>query len=257
MDAPKKSFRPWPKRHDGVRRVVDKDKMRLLYMNSGHFSWVDFCKEYGFDPSAKKKQTFPVKSWINEKLQGQIEVREEQAITPALEVKSYILNERLKFPRLWNEEADRTLSLVKAYERNAILNAQWDIQNSEEIKLNPTKKRFNLKPSDLAFLATAKKTLQDIHRGSLLVPAVDAYKAIVPIKDMDPEVSQGEAEGERLREIGIKVLGCGALDHNTMTQMCAQWIDQNSTKNETEVPNSPGPLSNEPITPLEGDNEAD
>lgn len=249
---PKPHYRNPPKKWDGTRYIVDVEKVKQRFLASDSFAWADFCTEQEYNPTTR--QLFPVRAWIQEKLQQQVQIRDEGKIGKALDVKSIIQDERLNFPEMWNEESKNSLQIMQYMEMLIRSDIKHDVEQAEALKKGLIKKedvkpRFKTKPSEMAGIVNVKKSLQAIHMNALLIPPGDAYQSVVPLRELDNEIADADAESERLRSIGVEVIGNqAAMNQNEIAKMMAKWIDQAAKPEQAaiEVESSP----HAPLTPL-------
>lgn len=251
-DGGQPTHRPFPKCFDGVRELIDKELVKEQYMQSKHFTWDDFCKEFEYD--RKNRAYFPFRSWRELKLQLEVELTDESLVQQQATVREKILKGRLEFPDKWSEESENTLQLVRAVESRLVMDHNWDMEHKKDITENPKLARFKPRIHEISALAHTKYTLMKLHQASLLMEGKDIYKAVIPIKDPDPEATQAFTEGERLRGMGYRLIGGGAVDHQSLTHLYKTWFDQekdtvNQTSDAEEDPD------NAPLTPLDLDDD--
>lgn len=227
-------WRPFPMKQDGDREVYDKDTLRDQYLNQNIYRWQDFCASYSYDPSPVLRGRFPVRIWQQQWMRQQIESHEERLINPAFEVKRFISDQRLLFPKVWNEAANAIKFINDHFLSKTIKEIRWDQEHEQEIWEGTVKSRVSLKPSEIVSLGQSQRIVQDIQREALLVPSQESYAAMVPIRDTDPEVVEAEAEGDRLRAIGTRLISGEALTDDKMTALLDRWIDNQSRPQEPE-----------------------
>lgn len=248
---PRGRCRPWPKKFDGMRFVIDREKLRDEFLRNPHYKWEDFCTDRGYKADARTKKEFPVKAWQQAWLQQQVEHTEDTLMKDAANLRHFIAQQRLEFPRQWERSAQAMKGLADFILERELRAARWDKENEEAILKDPTRARCHMKPSNLAFLASAQKTIQEIHRNALLLPPPgEAYKATIPIRETDPEVLDAEQEEQRLREIPVGLIGGGTLDEGKMTQILDRWIDQNAKAAEADKNLESLDDQDQPIDPL-------
>ena len=223
---PKGRYRPWPKHYDGLRFVIDKDRLREEYLRNPHYSWEDFCAANTYKATWAAKKDFNIKAWQQEWLHQQVTASEDGLMNEALEVKKFIAKARLEFPKEWNDTAKAMKGLADSLLRKAMLNAKWDQENEAAILAGKAAPRSSMKTSELSSLADAMGKIQALQRNALLMPSQDVYKAAIPIRDADPVVVEAEQEESRLRSIEVALVGGGTLDDTKMTLILDKWIDQ-------------------------------
>lgn len=224
---PKGRFRPWPKKFDGLRFVYDKDKLRDEFLRNPQYEWGKFCEHAGYNPSPRHRNEFPIKLWQQMWLQQQVSQTEDSLMNEAVELRTFIARGRLQYPRQWSSTAEAMRQLSNHLLNRELANAQWDLDHAEEILANPNLVRCKITPANLAFLAGANKTIQEIQRHALLMPPPDqAYKATIPIRETDSDTLDAEQEEQRLKNIEPGLLGGGTLSEAKMTQILDKWIDQ-------------------------------
>lgn len=224
------SYRAWPKlRIEKKAFQIDREKVRLEYLSNPHYAWEDFCKLKEYNPGSDGRKQFSVRHWQQEWLAQQVQATEDGLMDEALATKRDIAKGRLAFPKEWGKTAVAMKQLSDYMVNQAIQAAAYDQQHAEFILKNPEAKRFKMHPKELATLALAQRRIQELHHASLLLPSQEAYQAIIPIRETDPQITEAESEEARLRAIEVELVGGGTLDENAMTQILNKWIDQQAT----------------------------
>jgi hypothetical protein len=261
----KPKYKPLPKVHDGIRRVIDRQTVKAQYLSSEHYRWQEFARKYGYDPSARKKADFPFKTWQAEWIQNQGNNIVEDLVPTAVALKRKIAEDRLKFPGIWGDATEALRIFQAEIYRRHMLNVGADrviagaleqaIKDKapERIQaLQQAPRYFHMPSTELQILANAARSIQELHLKSLLMPPSELYQAALPIKDADPEYQEAEAELERLQNIPHELIG-GTMTPEKMTQILDQWVDQSAASKQATIDAENIPATDEPLDSLESE----
>ena len=254
-EKPARRFRPWPKKFDGVRNVIDKEKLHQQYLDGAKYAWRDFCETKNYDPHPQKKQDFPVRVWQAEWIAHKVRESQEDAMDAVLDLKKYVQEERLKLPRTFNEMANVFRTLGTVIINQDLADARWDQEHAEFLKSNPEQRRFKMPPAKLSLMVNAQKRVMEMQQEALLIVRATAYQDVLPLKDPDPEETEAMAEGERLNSMGTTLIGAPTLSQKDVAAMMTEFVDQ--YRDAEQVAKTEIEVSNAPLTPFEGDDDSE
>lgn len=146
-----KKFKSFPKAFG----KIDKEKVRLLYLQGTSFYWTEFCAAYGFNPALRSN--FPVRSWEIEWLQRK-SVEQEQMLAPrVLELKGRLAEGRISVV----DQQMRTNALLRD-----LLN-----KNIQRVGMNVSPAMCPIVSEELAILTKTNEILTKTEFQTLMVSA--------------------------------------------------------------------------------------
>lgn len=219
----KKRFRPWPKRHDGGRWVVDKERIKALYIEGKVYEWGAFCQTHNFNPAKATKAVLRFGAWQAEWLNLWTKVDDDALIPQAVKVRREVLTARLRLPGKWGEQAEQLQQMLNFILRNEGLAIKHDLENETKIKAGEVQAKSKITAFEVARLAHAQKVIMELERAALLLPSDDTYEKVVPIRQQDATEVEEDKEDERLAAMGVQVPG---VDPKDLAQLMAKFIDQ-------------------------------
>lgn len=229
MSTEAKKYRPWPKKANptpegGFRRVLDKDKIKQLYLDQENFSWDGFCSAYNFKPTPYKiRQEFNFKNWQTEWLFKRMGDQDEAALATAITTRAEVLKKRAEHPTKWLqivEQQKRLYQAIFVMNNNALAH---DLNNAEGIAKRTVKAKSNFGPMAFSMLNQGLKTLMEIERNALLITPKNQEEVLATpekeFKDHTIEVT--------LEEPTVHIMGFGKeVPENVLTETLAKWYDQ-------------------------------
>lgn len=226
---PPKKYRPWPRKvgpsADGRSvRVLDKEKVKQLYLDQESFAWEGFCAHYNFKPVPyKTRHEFNFKSWQTEWLFRRMGDQDESALATAILTRAEVLKKRAEHPSKWLkivEQQRKLYEVLYVMNHNAIAH---DLQNAEAIRTKKVKSRSNFGPMAFTMMNQGLKTLMDIERNALLITPKNQEEVL-----STPEQQYRDHETEvAIEEPVIHIMGFGKeVPEAVLTETLAQWYDQ-------------------------------
>lgn len=165
-----------PKLPDGN---IDKEKVRQLFLASGHVEWKPFCEGYGWDV-IQSYHTFPVKEWTAEKKHILASRQAEEISNQLFSYKSGWHKEVLKTLKIYPSANDAMLAIIQTRQNQMIGMIERDKQkmtlHQETVAKVPHVEHplpqfefSTVKSSEIFQLALALKTVTSSKYGSLLL----------------------------------------------------------------------------------------
>lgn len=165
-----------PKLPDGN---IDKEKVKQLFLASGHVEWKPFCEAMGWD-IIQSYHTFPVKEWSDEKKHILAARQAEEISNNLFGYKSNWHKEVLKTLRIYPQAQDVMLAIIQTRQQQYVGMIERDKQkmaiHQELVKKNPTAEHplpplefAAVKNNEIFQLSLALKTVTASKYGSLLL----------------------------------------------------------------------------------------
>lgn len=246
-------YRPWPKRFEGVRKVIDKDRIKELYLEGKVYEWAAFCQSHNFSPVKEYRNTFRFTAWQAEWINKWSQEHDDALVPAAIEVRRQILKARLELPKRWGDQAEAIRSLFAFALRREQLDAQHDNDNEEAIRKGTIKPKSKITPKDIATLAQTALLMNQLDRDALLLPAQEIYDKVIPIKQQDATESDESREDARLAALDIEIPGVVVGSQEDLAILMAKYIDQAAVTNaiEDQSQETLPPADNAPLDPLD------
>lgn len=242
-------YRQWPKKRrapNDSRWTLNREKLREMYLANPHYSWKEFCKDHGYNPSARNAQEFPVKQWQQEWIQQALDDQDEDAIAKAVAARPQLLAERVKFIEEWNKTAKSMKSIHDYMLYRVEKDIQHDIRNKELIAAKQVMPRFTLTPAQWVALTLAGEKLAGIASHSLLLSKDTAIKDVLPIPGKTETQRDEEAALQELQTLNPTLIGAPVSDPAALAASLAAMFDQfdgspKDVESEVAQPSLPSP----------------
>lgn len=227
LDKVRRKRKAWPKKRDGHRLVLDKERLREQYLAAPHYSFHKFCEAEGYDYEARFLVEFPYRRWMSEWLESRMQRQDDETIASAVEARPNLLMERIRYVKEWGKSASNLKAIHDYMLSQIAADIQHDLKNADAITRDPKLRKFKLTPGKWMTMAIASEKLISIARQALLIPAQDQLNHVLPIPTKGADERQEEAELEELQNIGVSIIGQQeALTTQELGDTLAHWFDQ-------------------------------
>lgn len=233
----KPKYRPWPKKRDGHHSVLDKDKIKQIYLSHPNPDWGDFCKAHNFNPATPRDLN--ANAWRREWLESQIKTQDENVMNKAVQMRTDILLHRLRYITDWGQHAEALKMIQMQAARSALEAYQFNQQFAQEILTGKVKAKRVPTAMDLSMLSKAALNIQELERNALLIPHENSAEKVLPIPEMKPEEQMDDALLEEQRNEPYPILGTVNLKKGEMTEVLAKWFDHASQQQTLETTSRP------------------
>lgn len=215
-------FRRLPK---GPGGQIDKKRIHEQYLAGPDYSWAEFCKRQGYNPSFR--HDFPLRTWQAEWKQRRLRDQEDLLVPERVNFRSEVLRRRIDTLRVQVADNSRLRSVHSR-----------TLAAVEEAGIP-------LSPKELLTLASAQRIIQRNEHDALLLTAAIHEEAVVDSPHYHSEEEMADAlENERIKNAKVVVMGHEGVSEERLGEIVAKWFDQLND-------------SKEPLDGLSGLKEAD
>jgi hypothetical protein len=198
-------FKAFPKNG----RQIDKEKVRVIYLNGPDFDWSSFCAAHGFNSAVRSD--FPFRSWQREWIEKKTNEQQEMLVPKAFALRGKIANSRVDVIAQQLNCNEKLRSIFSAY-----LDAFP--RPTSNVNLN-----LAMLP-EFERIAKINKCLQDNEFQALLITA----KTAAVNSSLGPIEAEDKLEEDELPEILIGTYGSPGVVHSgqEIAAQLATYFDQ-------------------------------